>query len=399
MEMMPGYKQTEVGVIPDHWEVVRLDDAVDFLDGRRRPVKDTDRSKMRGEIPYYGASGIVDYVNDYLFDDELILLGEDGENILSRNCRLVFRVSGKTWVNNHAHVLKPKLSYDIGYLTDYLESLDYGQYNTGTAQPKLNKQVCSGIPVLRPPLQEQRSIAAALSDVDALLAKLDQLIAKKRDLKQAAMQQLLTGQTRLPGFSGEWEVKRLGEVADLLKGGGLSKDSVAASGRRKCILYGELFTTYGQVILDVIGRTNSQDGRQSVAGDVLVPGSTTTDGIDLATASALLEDGVALGGDINIIRNRNAEVFDPRFLANYLTHVKKREIAERAQGTTIVHLYGRDLSDLSVQRPDLAEQVAIATVLSDMDAEIAALQARRDKTRDLKQGMMQELLTGRIRLV
>ena len=105
-----GYKLTEVGVIPGDWEVARLDSVIDFLDGRRRPVKDTDRSKMRGDIPYYGASGIVDYVNDFLFDEHLILLGEDGENILSRNCRLAFIVSGKVWVNNHAHVLKPKLN-------------------------------------------------------------------------------------------------------------------------------------------------------------------------------------------------------------------------------------------------------------------------------------------------
>lgn len=202
MEVKPGYKRTEVGVIPKDWSVCRVDEVVDFLDGRRRPVKDTDRAKMRGEFPYYGASGIVDYVNDYLFDDDLILLGEDGENILSRNCRLAFRVSGKVWVNNHAHVLKPSKGNDIGYLSECLESLNYEQYNTGTAQPKLNKQVCSAIQVAVPPLSEQHAIATALSDVDALLTKLDQLITKKRDLKQATMQQLLTGQTRLPGFSG-----------------------------------------------------------------------------------------------------------------------------------------------------------------------------------------------------
>jgi type I restriction enzyme S subunit len=105
MEVKPGFKQTEAGVIPQDWSLRQLGDVVEFLDGRRRPVKDADRAKMRASIPYYGASGIVDYVNDYLFDEDLILLGEDGENILSRNCRLAFRISGKAWVNNHAHVL------------------------------------------------------------------------------------------------------------------------------------------------------------------------------------------------------------------------------------------------------------------------------------------------------
>ena len=162
MDVTPKYKQTLAGVIPNDWEVTTLGEAVDFLDGLRRPVKDSDRARMRGDIPYYGASGIVDYVNDYIFDEDLILLGEDGENILSRKCRLAFTISGKTWVNNHAHVLRPRPPFVLNYLADFLESRDYAQYNTGTAQPKLNKFVCSRIPVVQPPLPEQHAIAAAL---------------------------------------------------------------------------------------------------------------------------------------------------------------------------------------------------------------------------------------------
>ena len=99
-----GYKQTEVGVIPVDWDIQTLEKAVTFLDGIRKPVKSSDRNKMKGVYRYYGASGIVDYVNDYLFDGEYILLGEDGENILSRSLPLAFKVTGKFWVNNHAHV-------------------------------------------------------------------------------------------------------------------------------------------------------------------------------------------------------------------------------------------------------------------------------------------------------
>jgi type I restriction enzyme, S subunit len=115
--------------------------------------------------------------------------------------------------------------------------------------------------------------------------------------------------------------------------------------------------------------------------------------------SALLESDVALGGDINIIRPRGADSFNPRFLANYLTHIKKRDIAERAQGSTIVHLYGRDLSDLWIHLPSQAEQEAIANVLSEVDIEITALETNLIKAHDLKQAMAQSLLTGRIRLV
>lgn len=191
------YKQTEVGVIPEDWDVKKLGDVVEFLDGRRRPISERDRAKMRGEYPYYGASGVVDYVNDYIFDEELILLGEDGENILSRSCRLAFLVSGKIWVNNHAHVLRPRASTDARFLTEYLESLDYEQYNTGTAQPKLNKRVCLEIIVPLPTLPEQCAIATILSDMDAEIAALEQKRDKTRALKQGMMQELLTGKTRL----------------------------------------------------------------------------------------------------------------------------------------------------------------------------------------------------------
>jgi type I restriction enzyme S subunit len=129
-----------------------------------------------------------------------------------------------------------------------------------------------------------------------------------------------------------------------------------------------------------------------------MPGSTTTTGADLAAASALIMDDVALGGDIIIIR-RNGRGYDPVFMANYLTHARRYEIAELTQGITIHHLYGKDLKSLSLQLPPLPEQAAIAAVLSDMDAELAALEQRLVKTRALKQGMMQELLTGRTRLM
>jgi type I restriction enzyme, S subunit len=196
-ELKQGYKGTEVGIIPADWEVKKLGEVADFLDGRRRPINERDRAKMRGEYPYYGASGVVDYVNDYIFNEELILLGEDGENILSRNCKLACRVSGKIWVNNHAHVLRPKANTDASFLTEYLESLDYEQYNTGTAQPKLNKRVCSEIIVFLPSLTEQRAIATVLSDMDAEITALEQKRDKTRALKQGMMQELLTGKTRL----------------------------------------------------------------------------------------------------------------------------------------------------------------------------------------------------------
>ena len=179
------------------WDNCQLNDAVDFLDNLRQPIKSGDRIAIRGIYPYYGASGIIDYVNDYIFDDELILLGEDGENILSRNLPLAFKVKGKLWVNNHAHVLKPKSEFAIDFLTAFLESLDYTLLNSGTAQPKLNKQACKKIKIVKPPFTEQTRIAQILSDMDSEIETLQKKLAKYKQLKQGLMQSLLTGKIRL----------------------------------------------------------------------------------------------------------------------------------------------------------------------------------------------------------
>ncbi len=250
-----------------------------------------------------------------------------------------------------------------------------------------------------PPLPEQRHIADALSDVDGLIGTLEKLIAKKRAIMQAAMQQLLTAKIRLPGFNGKWESITLGSVASISKGSRLSKGVISESGNRRCILYGELFTTYKTRIDNIVSFTDSSEGIPSRVGDVLMPGSTTTIGIDLAKASAVFADDVAIGGDIIIIRPYSVSQVCSAFLAAYLTEVKRNEIAEQTQGITIIHLYGRDLRDLELDLPSLPEQEAIATVLSDMDAEIIALERRRDKTKQIKQGMMQRLLTGHVRLI
>ena len=132
------------------WTSCTLQDAVDFLDGQRKPLESADRAKRQGQYPYYGASGIIDYIDDFIFDEPLLLLGEDGANILNRSTPLCFIAEGKYWVNNHAHVMRPKAGQNIKFLCELLESLDYTRYNTGTAQPKLNQDKCRRIGLALP---------------------------------------------------------------------------------------------------------------------------------------------------------------------------------------------------------------------------------------------------------
>ena len=142
------------------WTSCTLQDAVVFLDGQRKPLESADRAKRQGQYPYYGASGIIDYIDDYIFDEPLLLLGEDGANILTRSTPLCFIATGKYWVNNHAHVMRPKSGQNIKFLCELLESLDYTRYNTGTAQPKINQEKCREIKLSLPVYEEQCRIAS-----------------------------------------------------------------------------------------------------------------------------------------------------------------------------------------------------------------------------------------------
>ena len=172
------------------WTSCALQDAVDFLDGQRKPLESADRARRQGIYPYYGASGIIDYIDDYIFDEPLLLLGEDGANIINRSTPLCFIATGKYWVNNHAHVMRPKKGHNIKFLCELLESLDYTRYNTGTAQPKLNQEKCRGIELVLPIYEEQCRIADFLSSLDQKIEREQDTLDCLLLLKRGMMQQL-----------------------------------------------------------------------------------------------------------------------------------------------------------------------------------------------------------------
>lgn len=200
---------------------------------------------------------------------------------------------------------------------------------------------------------------------------------------------------RFPGFSDAWEEKKLGEIFFSEKGLGLPKEDVVASGKNECILYGELYTTYDEIISDISSRTNSRDGLKSKVGDLLIPCSTTTTGIDLANVKALNKAGILLGGDITVLRTKNK--IDNIFYAYYLSNYKKKEIAKYAQGSTIVHLYYNHFKKMTVGMPDNKEQRKIAGFLGAVDGWIENLRAQKENFEAYKKGMMQEIFSQEIR--
>jgi len=267
-----------------------------------------------------------------------------------------------------------------------------------TGVPHINLGILRSLPVRLPPLGQQQAIAAALSDVDELILSLEALIAKKRDVKQAAMQQLLTGKARLPGFKEEWQARRLGEVGTFTKGRGIARADLSETGVR-CVRYGELYTRYENYVAKPKSRIPpdvADAALQIKEGDLLFAASgETAEEIGISVAY-IGEEPAYAGGDIIVLR---ASGQDAVYLAHLLNApVAVRQKARMAQGDAIVHIRADHLADVELSLPTLPEQRAIATVLSDMDAEITALERRLDKTRAIKQGMMQQLLTGSIRL-
>lgn len=247
-----------------------------------------------------------------------------------------------------------------------------------------------------PSVEEQRAIAEALSDVDKLLGSLEKLTAKKRAIKQAAMQQLLTGKARLPGFSGAWKATTLGAVADLKNGHAFKSSTYVLGGMYQIITITNVQD--GRLNLNAVNTISKlpsdlQDHQQLSPGDILI--SMTG---NVGRVCIVKENHCLLNQRVGKLVARKID----RLFLYYMVHDRRflLSMIQMAVGGAQGNLGKSDITEYPCLLPkDLVEQRAIAAALSDMDAEIAALERRRDKTRAIKQGMMQQFLTGRVRLV
>ena len=266
-----------------------------------------------------------------------------------------------------------------------------------------NGRTLSTVWIAVPPLPEQRAIAEALSDVDGLLSALDVLIAKKQAIKQAVMQQLLTGETRLPGFSRAWETKRLGEIGEI-SGAGVHKKVNPDEAPVRLVNYLDVYNKtilYSKDLMHEVSAKWEQVRNCAIEkGDIFfTPTSEVTDDIGRsAVAMEDIPDGVY---SYHVVRLRLKMNWDFHFRAYaFDTNEFLNQASRQCEGSGTRYVISLPkFRAMTVQfPPKVEEQNAIATVLSDIDAEIAALEERRDKTRAIKQGMMQQLLTGRVRL-
>jgi len=408
MELRPGYKQTEAGAIPKEWDVKPIHSVLSKgrLGGnyQNRDLESDFPLMKMGNIArgYFDMSKVEFITPGVIPEDQHRLVHGD----VLFNTRNTLELVGKVaiWRDELPVAYYNSNLMRLEFDPNEIESNEYANYalNTYGSVTRLRSLATGTTSVAAiytrdlmeflmvvPPTKEQRVIAEALSDVDALLGGLDRLIVKKRDLKQAAMQQLLKGQTRLPGFSDDWEAAEFGDIATI---------------RNTKVIPSSLSPVPRCVELESI-----EQGTGRLLGSIEANG---------ASSKYSFKKGDVLFGRLRAYLRKyclatfngicSTEIWpliprDERLCAGYIhLLVQTQEFVDAAGVSYGTHMPRSDwsvLSKFSVQVPPILEQTAIATVLSDMDAELAALEARRDKTRALKQCMMQELLTGRIRLV
>lgn len=388
MAFTSGTQHTEIGVLPDDWAVVTLRDVADSLDHLRVPVNESERAAREGDYPYCGANGVLGTIDDFVIDDDVVLIAEDGGNFDDYMTRpIAYRMRGKCWVNNHAHVLRAKDGIDPGFLLRLLEHRDVRRHLASGTRAKLNKSEMWKIQVQLPPsLSEQERIAEALSDVDCLIEGLERLIVKKRNVMKGTAQALLSGGTRLPGHHGRWCKKNLGDAAEVTMGQSPPSAAYNDEGNGLPLVQGNADIKNRRTII----RSWTSDWTKACKeGDIIMTVRAPVGSVAIASSDICLGRGVcALSSKI-----------DAGFLFHSLVS-RESEWGRLAQGSTFTAANGQQVKGFTILAPEsVEEQRAIAEVLTDMDVEIEALEKRLAKTRDLKTGMAQELLSGRTRLV
>ena len=403
-----GYKRTEVGVIPEDWNVSTVREEFSVQLGKM-----LDAAKNRGVLkPYVGNRSVqwgrVDLADintvpltaadmrRYRLQAGDLLVCEGGE--IGRAA--IWREPiGECYYQKALHRLRPIRGYDpyvmMSLLRLWASTERLTNYVTQTSIAHLPKDKLDAVPLPVPAGAEQRSIATVLSDVDELIGSLEALIAKKRAIKQAAMQELLTGRTRLPGLQGEWGAVVLGDIADI-KNGGTPRTGVPSywGGRIPWCVPTDITASQAKYLV-ATNRNITSKGLASCgatllpAGALLLCSRATIGEVKIASMPVATNQGFK-----SLVCDESVEY---EFLYYRLLTLKERMIG-LATGSTFLEIGKRDIANIRFPLPPLPEQQAIAAVLSDMDAEIAALEHRLAKTRAIKQGVMQQLLTGSTRL-
>lgn len=375
------------------WEQRKLGDIVDFLDGQRKPLKESDR--IKGKYPYYGASGIIDYINDYLFDENLVLLSEDGANIIDRNYPVCFIATGKYWVNNHAHVLKAKAGVIDKFICESLERLDYTKFNTGTAQPKLNQDICQKIVITIPNEDEQKCISEFLNRINNIITlhqrKLDKLQATKKALLQEMFPE--EGQDkpkrRFKGFTDAWEQRKLCDLTQLITKGTTPKVKNIQNG----INFIKVENISDDGVISINSYVSEEEhmnylSRSIISNDDILFSIAGTLGRTAIVKSHLLpantNQALAI---IRLNKSVDVEYINTFLKSNAIkTYIRKNPTVGAQPNLSL-----GQVSDLEINIPSYSEQKKISNLFSNFDLMITLHQRKLDKLKNLKQAYLNEM--------
>ena len=407
---------SEMIQVPDGWEVEKVSSLCKILDNQRIPLNDEERQNMKGYIPYYGANAIVDYIDNYLFDEDLILLAEDGGNFDEyENRPIAFKISGKSWVNNHAHILKPNKNIEFDYVFYSLEHKNISSYIRGGTRSKLNQSDLRDVDVLIPKeKKEQEKIAKILSTLDKAIESTNRLIEKEKNIKTALMQELLTngidknGQIRSPQthtykqselglIPDEWEIKNIEDIADVFGGGtpDRSNNDFWKNG-----------TVFWATPTDITGISNSnylKDTKEKITEKGLSGSSAKL----LPVGSILLTSRATIGerkiskipvctnqGFTSLVPKSNNGIFLYYILDKYISYMYSR-----AYGTTFPEISRTEVKKISIALPKCeTEQKQITKILTTQDKKIQTEETNLAKLKELKKGLMNDLLNGKVRV-
>lgn len=382
---------------PKVWVISNIEESVAILDNMRKPVSATERAKRSGDIPYYGATGLAGYIDDYLFDEELVLIGEDGAPFFDKQKNVAFIITGKSWVNNHAHVLKAKKNTLNKFILHYLNQFDYTGFVGGTTRLKLTQGDLKKIPLPLPPLPEQERIVAKL---DKLFAKhekikkaLDRIPQLLKAFRQQVLTQAVTGKLTEKWREGkeleEWKTYTIMEISDTRLGKML--DKAKNSGSEYPYLR-NIDVQWNEINTDNLKKIRIDDAEfekfKLAEGDVLV-----CEGGEAGRAAIWQKD------DSNIIFQKALHRIRlyPNFLPEILLYnleldTKSGRIAELYTGTTIKHLTGQNFAKYVVKYGPIQEQQEILRRVESLFVKADAIEARYQKLKEKIEALPRAIL-------
>jgi type I restriction enzyme S subunit len=374
----------------DGWTETTLGDVAEVLDRMRKPISSAEREKRMGDVPYYGATGLAGWIDKPIFDEELVLLGEDAIDFLNPDVHKAYLISGPSWVNNHAHVLRAKREKVVSFfLMEALNAVDYSQFVAFGTRSKLTQGAMMGISVQIPPLREQKRIVDVVSSVDAYIDALQQQADTARTARNAVLHELLSA------GGDDWTDTTLGDVASL-KNGDRGKNYPSANQRTT---EGVPFINAGHLLNGKVDMT-SMDYISEDTFNALSAGKVEQDDILYCLRGTVGKFGMvegitqgAIASSLVIVRTNQATI--PKFIYLFLdSESAKKQLEETRNGAVQPNLSAANLASFRFLLPPLVEQKRIVEIVSSMDEVIESTEQAVADAKNLRSGLLSDLLSG-----